>query len=110
MNLEGAKIAKERIRKTLFLASFAPCMLSLNEECVLVQTPASAAAQQRKRRPGGDRLRLGAIDAVAKQDPARSCLSRTVAGAVGPQGCQARICKSGRKTCLMPCLEWIQVS
>jgi transposase len=50
-------------------------MFSSEGKLVLLQTPASAAAQQRKQRPSGDRLRLGAFDAVAKQDPVRPCLS-----------------------------------
>jgi transposase len=42
-----------------------------NEEG-LIKTVSSAAAQQRKKRPRGDRLRPGASDAVAKHDPGRS--------------------------------------
>jgi transposase len=38
----------------------------------LIETVSSAAAQQRKKRPRGDRLRSGASDAVAKHDPGRS--------------------------------------
>jgi len=38
----------------------------------LIETVSSAAAQQRKKRPRGDRLRPGALDAVAKRDPGRS--------------------------------------
>ena len=35
----------------------------------LIQTALSAAAQQQKGRPGGDRLCRGAIDAVTEHDP-----------------------------------------
>src|SRR5205807_5800122 len=37
--------------------------------------PASAAAQQRKQRPSGDRSCLGAFDAVTERDPVRPRLS-----------------------------------
>jgi transposase len=39
---------------------------------VLIETVSSAAAQQRKKRPRGDRLCPGASDAVTKHDPERS--------------------------------------
>jgi transposase len=47
-------------------------MFSNSNESGLIQTASSAAAQQRKKRPRGDRLRPGALDAAAKRDPVRS--------------------------------------
>jgi len=46
-------------------------MLSTDENMLLNQSASSSAAQRENQRSRGDRLRSGAFDAVAKQDPSR---------------------------------------
>ena len=46
-------------------------MLSTDENMLLNQSASSSAAQRESQRSRGDRLRSGALDAVAKQDPSR---------------------------------------